>query len=323
MSELYASIDLGGTKIACAFGTASGEIVAERTTPTQSHEGPEAVLARIAGLVDALVADVGRRPAAVGMGVPGLADVQRGVVKFLPNLPTNWRDVPVRDALAPRLGCPVYVLNDVRTATLGELTFGLGRDLPGVTMAFFALGTGIGGGVVVEGRLRLGPLGAAGELGHQTILPDGPLCGCGNRGCLETLASGPAIVAQGVWLLQSGRAPRLYDLVAGDVSRITPREMALAADGGDVDVRDALVRAAEYLGIGVANVVVTLHPDLVVLGGSVAQIGPLLFDTVRAVVKRRVGMFPPDNVRIESSRLGNRAGLLGGIALALRGEVGV
>ena len=185
-------------------------------------------------------------------------------------------------------------------------------------MAFFALGTGIGGGIVVDGTLRLGPLGAAGELGHQTIVPDGPLCGCGNRGCLETLASGPAIVAQGVWLLHSGRAPKLYDIVAGDVSRITPREMAQAAAAGDADVRDVLVRAAEYLGIGVVNVVVTLHPDLVVLGGSVAGIGPLLFDTVRETVKRRVGMFPPDNVRIEPSLLGSRAGMLGGIALAVK-----
>ncbi len=316
--ELYASIDLGGTKIACAFGTATGDIVAERTTPTQSHEGPDAVLARIADLVNTLADEVGQHPTALGMGVPGLADVQHGIIKFLPNLPTNWRDVPARDLLTPRIGCPVYLLNDVRTATLGELTFGLGRDWPGVTMAFFALGTGIGGGVVVDGKLRLGPLGAAGELGHQTILPDGPLCGCGNRGCLETLASGPAIVAQGVWLLQSGRAPHLYDIVVGDITRITPREMALAAEAGDVDVREALVRAAGYLGIGVANVIVALHPDLIVLGGSVAQIGPLLFDTVRATVQRRVGMFPPDNVRIEPSRLGNQAGLLGGIALAMR-----
>ena len=318
MTNLYASIDLGGTKIACAFGTADGEIIAERTTPTLSYEGPDAVLGRIADLVNALADETGQRPTALGMGVPGLADVQNGVVKFLPNLPTNWRNVPARTVLEPRIGCPVDLLNDVRTATLGELTFGHGRDLPDVTMAFFALGTGIGGGVVIDGKLRLGPLGAAGELGHQIILPNGPLCGCGNRGCLETLASGPAIVAQGVRLLQSGQASRLYDIVEGDISRITPREMAQAAAAGDADVRDVLVRAAEYLGIGVVNVIVTLHPDLVVLGGSVAGIGPLLFDTVRETVKRRVGMFPPDNVRVEPSLLGNKAGMLGGIALAMQ-----
>lgn len=315
--SLYASVDLGGTKIACAFGTVEGEIVTESTTPTEAHEGPGAVLRRIADLVNSLADEVGQKPAALGMGVPGLVDLAEGRTLFLPNLPTQWRDVPVRTTLAPQVGCPVYLLNDVRTATLGELTFGHGREAE--TMAFFALGTGIGGGVVVEGKLRLGPLGAAGELGHQTILPDGPLCGCGNRGCLETLASGPALTGTGVWLLASGRAPKLHEIVDGDAGRVTPREMADAAEQGDEAVRDAIVRAAHYLGIGIANVVVTLHPDLVVLGGSVAQIGPLLFETVRETVKRRVRMFPVDGVRILPSQLGNLAGVLGGISLAMHG----
>jgi glucokinase len=316
--KLYASVDLGGTKVACAFGTGDGEIVAEQTIPTNSQDGPAAVLERIADLVNGLAHSVGREPAAIGMGVPGLADLARGIVRFLPNLPTQWRDVPVRDTLSPLIGDrPVYLLNDARMATLGELTFGQGRGVS--TMAFFTLGTGIGGGVVVDGRLRLGPLGAAGELGHQTILPDGPRCGCGNTGCLETLASGPAITAQGVWLLGSGRAPRLHALLDGDPGRVSPKEMAQAAEMGDEDVREALVRASEYIGIGVVNVVVLLHPELVVLGGSVAQIGDLLFDTVREVVARRVGMFPVDGIRILPSQLGNRAGIFGGIALAAQG----
>ncbi len=316
MSDIYASIDLGGTKIACVFATGDGKILAEKTVPTRSHEGPPAVLARIAELVNDMAATVGGRPTAAGMGVPGLADLAAGATRFLPNLPTQWRGVAVRDVLAPQIGCPVYLLNDVRMATLGELTYGHGRSAQ--TMAFFALGTGIGGGVVIEGRLRLGPLGAAGELGHQTIVPDGPTCGCGNRGCLETLASGPAIAAQGVWLLASGRAPRLHELVRGDPGAVTPREMALAAAAGDTAVAEALVRAAEYIGIGVANVVTVLHPDLVVLGGGVAEIGPLLFDPVRETVRRRVGMFPVDDLRIEKSLLGDKAGALGGIALAMK-----
>jgi len=317
MTDIHASIDLGGTKIACVFADAAGRILAEKTVPTLSHEGPPAVLARIAALVNELAATTGARPAAAGMGVPGLADLAAGATRFLPNLPTQWRGVPVRDILAPQIGCPIYLLNDVRMATLGELTYGHGRG-GSPTMAFFALGTGIGGGVAIDGRLRLGPLGAAGELGHQTIVPDGPLCGCGNRGCLETLASGPAITAQGVWLLASGRAPRLHELVGGDPGAVTPREMALAAAAGDDAVREALVRAAEYIGIGVANAIVALHPDLVVLGGGVAEIGPLLFDTVRDAMRRRVGMFPTDGVRIEKSLLGDKAGALGGIALAVK-----
>ena len=290
---------------------------AAKSVPTQSHEGPRKVLDRIAALVGELCRQSQSKPQAMGIAVPGLVDRKQGLTKFLPNLPTQWRDVPVRDILAPKVGCPVYLLNDVRTATLGELCFGHGRTAG--TMAFFALGTGIGGGVAMDGRLRLGPLGAAGELGHQTILPDGPRCGCGNQGCLETLASGPAIAAEGIRLMHSGLAPKLHELVEGDASRVTTKEIAQAAEAGDANVKDAIVRAARYLGIGVANVVVVLHPDLVVLGGGVAQIGELLFETVRQTVRQRVGMFPTDGVAILPSALGDNAGALGGIALAMNG----
>ena len=317
MADIYASVDLGGTNIAGVFAGQDGRIRGEKKVPTQSHEGPEAVLERIAELVNGLAQEIGSRPLALGMGIPGLADLKKGVTKFLPNLPTQWRDVPVREVLSPKIGCPVYLLNDVRLATLGELTFGHGRSAR--TMAFFALGTGIGGGVAVDGKLRLGPLGAAGELGHQTILPEGPRCGCGSRGCLETLASGPAITAEGVRLMLSGLAPKLHELVQGEASAVTPREMVAAAEAGDTRVREAIVRAAGYLGIGVANVVTILHPDLVVLGGGVAAIGPLLFDTVRQTVRERVGMFPTDDIEIKPSLLGERAGALGGIALAMKG----
>ena len=296
---IYASVDLGGTKIACALVTAEGEVLVEGKVATLSNEGPAGVLDRIAGLVKELSRQAGQSPVALGMGIPGLADLTTGVTKFLPNLPTQWREVPVRATLEPLICCPVYLLNDVRMATLGELTFGHGRTIQ--TMVFFALGTGVGGGVVVDGKLRLGPMGAAGELGHQTILPDGPLCGCGNRGCLETLASGPAITAQGVWLMQAGRAPKLYDLVEGDAARVTPKEMALAAEAGDDSVREALLRVSDYLGIGIANMVVSLQPELAVLGGGVAEIGPLLFDAVRESVRRRIGRLMPVEVRVEPS----------------------
>jgi glucokinase len=318
MENVYASVDLGGTKLACAFATADGTIQFREQKPTQAHEGPEAVISRIAELTQELASKYGQPPTALGIGIPGLVDRQQGITRFLPNLPTQWRDVPVRDMLEPVIGCPVYLLNDVRTATLGELTYGHGKTAN--TMAFFAIGTGIGGGVAVDGKLRLGLLGAAGELGHQTIIPDGSLCGCGNRGCLETLASGPAITGQGIWLMRSGRAPVLYDLVGGDAAKVTPKEMAQAATAGDESVRDVLVRAATYLGIGVANVVTILHPDLIILGGSVANIGELLFDTVRQTVKKRVGMFPTENIRILPSLLGVNAGTLGGIALAINGD---
>jgi glucokinase len=168
MNNLYASVDLGGTNISAALADADGSIVADAKQPTQSHEGPQAVLERIAGMINALASRTGKRPTALGVGLPGLMDLASGVTKFLPNLPTHWRDVPVRMTLEPKIGCPVYLLNDARAATLGEMSFGSGRDAH--TMILFTLGTGIGGGVVVDRQLRLGPLGAAGELGHQTIL---------------------------------------------------------------------------------------------------------------------------------------------------------
>ncbi len=314
MTEVFASVDLGGTKIAAAIATAAGEILAEDRIPTNSHEGPDAVLLRIAGLVSALSARLGLQPRAMGMGVPGLVDVAAGVTLFLPNLPTQWRGVPVATTLSSALGCPVFLLNDARVATLGEFTFGGGSSVD--TMIFLTIGTGIGGGIVVDRKLRIGPLGAAGEMGHQTLQPGGPLCGCGNRGCLEALASGPALVAEGVRLVLSGLAPLLFQIVSGNIAAITPKEMGTAARAGDTAVRDAIARSAGWLGIGIANMVTALHPDVVLLGGSVAALDDLLLEPVRATVRERVRMFPVQDLSIQRSRLEDKAGLLGGIALA-------
>jgi len=172
-------------------------------------------------------------------------------------------------------------------------------------MVVFTVGTGIGGGVVIDRKLRLGPLGAAGEIGHQTILPDGPLCGCGNRGCLETLAGGPALIGAGVRLIKSGHAPRLYEMAEGSADRVTPRLMAQAAAAGDSSVREELLRAARMLGIGVSNVIAVLYPDLVVLGGDVNNdVSPLLIDTARREVRERVRLFPVEGAHREFGAAG-------------------
>jgi glucokinase len=309
-------VDLGGTKIAAAIAGADGEFLAEGRIATNSHEGPDGVLKRIAALVADLSGRAGVQPQALGMGVPGLVDVHTGVTRFLPNLPSQWRGVPVGMSLSAAIGCPVYLLNDARMATLGEFTFG--RGMPAGTMVFLTIGTGIGGGVIVEGNLRLGPLGAAGELGHQTVQPGGPICGCGNRGCLEALASGPALVGEGVRLLLSGLAPTLFEMVSGNAGAVTPKEIGAAARAGDTAVREVITRTATWLGIGIANIVTALHPDLIVLGGSVSALDDLLLEPVREAVKERVRMFPVDDLRIERSLLGDNAGLLGGIALAAK-----
>jgi glucokinase len=312
--ELFGSVDLGGTKIAAALAGADGQILAEGRIATNSQEGPSGVLPRITGLVADLSSRLGAQPVGVGMGVPGLVEVRTGITRFLPNLPSQWRGVPVGETLSAALGCPVFLLNDARMATLGEFTFGHGKGAG--TMIFLTIGTGIGGGLIVDGKLRLGPLGAAGELGHQTIQRDGPLCGCGNRGCLEALASGPALVGEGVRLLLSGLAPVLFEMVSGNAGAVTPKEMGAAARAGEVSVRDAIARTATWLGVGIANMVTALHPELVVLGGSVAALDDLLLDPVRETVMERVRMFPVQDLSIRRSLLEDKAGLLGGIALA-------
>jgi glucokinase len=317
MTKLYAGIDLGGTTIGGVLGDAEGHIVAEASIPTESYDGPIAVLHRIADMVLELSAKANTPVAGVGIGCPGLVDVQRGITRFFPNLPTQWRDVPAGEVLTQRLNCPVSLLNDVRTATLGELVFGHGREVQ--TLAFFSLGTGVGGGLVIDGRLRLGPLGAAGELGHQTIVPNGPLCGCGNRGCLEALASGPAITAEGTRLMLAGQAPELHRIVNGNPALVTTRTIAEAARAGDTGAQESIRRAVEYLSIGIANIVTCIHPQLIVLGGGVAEMGDLLLTPLRKSLPERVGMFPTSDVRIEQSLLGVRAGALGAIALAIRG----
>jgi glucokinase len=317
MSELFAGVDLGGTTAKCVLGDENGNILFRKAIATDSHNGPERVLSRIGQAIQELTQEAGRRAIGLGMGVPGLVDVPRGITRFLPNLTTHWIDVPAADILSKQIGCPVHLLNDVRTATLGELVFGRGKNVE--SMVFIAIGTGIGGGVVMDGKLRLGPLGAAGELGHQTVAPNGPPCGCGNHGCLETLASGTALAAAGIRLMLMGLAPELHRLVDGDTNHVTAELMARAAKS-DEPVMDAIMQAADYLAIGIANCIVAIHPELVAIGGGVANMGDVLFDRIRSQVSKRVRMIPADSIRIEPSDLGSDAGILGAVALAAQNK---
>ena len=316
----YVGVDLGGTNFSIAVGDAEGRIAVEEKHPTRSHEGPDAVLGRIATAIKGFDAYREGNVQGIGIGLPGLVDIREGVSRFLPNLPTQWRDVPVRARLEEVLGCPVRILNDARAAALGEFLFGHGRS--GLnTLVFLTLGTGVGGGVVVDGRLRLGQMGAAGEIGHICVDPQGPWCGCGSRGCLETFASGPAITAEGIRLMLSGNAPRLHANCQGDIAAVSPSTMAVAAHQGEASVAFALSRVGERIGMAVAHVVSALHPDAVVLGGGVAALDELLLEPIRQVLAARVRMFPAQSVRVLRAQLGDRAGVYGGLAAAIRGDI--
>jgi len=307
---ICAGVDLGGTNLRGVLcDVERGEVIARAHIPTRAEEGPPAVIRRMAALLHQLI-DQSRAPiAAVGIGVPGLYDPQTGITRFLPNLPTAWRDVPLGPEIERAVGCPVFLINDARAFALGEATWGAGRGariVVGIT-----LGTGIGGGVVIEGRLLLGIDGTAGEVGHQIINPYGPRCGCGSRGCLEAHASGPAIAAAGMKAVRQGRTTQIRDLVDGDLNAVTPEVVVRAAELGDPVAIEILEEIGFYLGIGVANLITLFSPEVVVIGGGVAKAGKWLLDPVRRIVTERCRVTPVERVRILPAALDGMGGAVG------------
>jgi glucokinase len=308
--EIFVGVDLGGTNIKAGIvDIDSGRVLSVKSTPTLAREGHDAVMERMAGLVNDAISAHGLAVGGVGVTAPGVLDLEKGTTLFLPNLPGTWPDVPLRDFLQHKTGLPVFLLNDVRAITFGEWKFGAGRGAE--TMACFAVGTGIGGGLVINGQLHLGIGGTAGELGHQTIDFNGPLCGCGNRGCLEAFASGPAIAALGVKAVMQGRTTILGSLVDYDLNKITPQLICEAARQGDAVANEIYAEAGTYLGIGVANVLVSVGPRKVVIGGGVAEAGDLLLEPLRRTIRQRVAVMPVDQVEVVQASLGPEAGVLG------------
>jgi glucokinase len=218
--------------------------------------------------------------------------------------------VPLKKTIEEQVGLPTFLLNDVRSMTLGEWTFGAGRGAD--TIACFAIGTGIGGGLVIKGQLHLNIGGKAGELGHQVIDMNGPACGCGNRGCLETFASGAAITAMGLKAVTQGLTTRIGELVDFDLNRITPAVIYQAAQEGDAIAIDIYEQAAFYIGIAVGNVIVMVGPQRVVIGGGVAQAGDWLLEPIRRTVRERNSKITDvSQVEIVPAELGPNAGLIG------------
>ncbi len=309
----FIGIDMGGTNLRAGIvEVETGSVIALQSIPTLAREGHDAVMERIAGLIHSLIESAGVPRSdihGVGIGVPGVLDIERGVVLFLPNLLGNWPNVPLSATVAARTGLPVVLLNDVRAITYGEYKFGAGRGVD--TMACFAIGTGIGGGLVVNGQLHLGIGGTGGELGHQTIDLNGPVCGCGNRGCLEAFASGPAIAAMGVKAVVQGLTTNIGELASYDLNKITPDLICEAARQGDAVAKEIYDRAGNYIGIAISNVLVCVGPRKVVLAGGVAAAGDLLFEPIRRTVKERVTVMPADRVEIVRASLEGNAGVIG------------
>jgi glucokinase len=311
--EHFIGVDLGGTNIKAGIvDVKAGKLITKLTTPTLARDGHEAVMQRMANLIDQLIAASGLSRddfGGIGIGVPGVLDLENGLVLFLPNLPGTWPRVPLAGFIQDKIGLPVGLLNDVRAISLGEWKFGAGRGVD--TLACFAIGTGIGGGLVINGALHLGIGGTAGELGHQTIDFNGPLCGCGNRGCLEAYASGPAIAAMGIKAVIQGQTTAIGALVDHDLNRITAQVISQAASQGDRVAIDIYAQAGEYIGIAAANVLAAISPRKIVIAGGVAAAGELLLAPIRATIRQRVFVMPCDQVEILQAELGSNAGIMG------------
>ena len=287
----HLGLDLGATNLKWTVLERDGEAwtnLDHGQLPTDAAAGADAVLGRMAETA-AQARSRWTGIESVGLGVPGLFDAEAGITTFLPNLPPDWTDLPVAGALSECIGLPVRLINDARAFGLAELSLGAGRGCE--TMVGLTLGSGVGGVVVVDRRVHFGHAGTGGEVGHQTLLPDGPPCTCGNRGCLEAFA----------------RA----DAVAGACGTATAEEAVLAARAGDRKALDGMAEIGTWLGIGIANLIVVLTPERVVLGGGVAGAGDLLLDPIRTEVRRRVHVTDLGAIAIVTARLGTWAGAIG------------
>jgi glucokinase len=315
-APLVVGIDLGGSHVTAAVVDAAGTVWARAKRDIDRHKPAAALLGDdVASTVRDAVQQAGlslREIVSIGMGLPGNIDRARGVCRFSPNF--GWRDVEVAKPLEQVLEVPVYLLNDVRSHTLGELHFGAGKGVASFVM--LALGTGIGGGIVIGGRLLEGSHSGGGELGHITVEPDGPACGCGSHGCVEALGAAPALARAGREAVAAGKAPGLAAL-AGSPEAIQGSTITQAAQAGDVGSLEVLAQVGRYVGIAVASVITTLDPDLVLIGGGVAAAGDLLLEPLRAEVGRRCRMIPEGATPIRRAALLEEAGVMGAAALAL------
>ncbi len=318
--KVFAGCDLGGTNIKAGLvDVDNGKVIISDTTPTNARQGPESVMKRMAELISELIRNSNihkEEIGGLGISAPGVIDLDTNTTKFLPNLYSEWRDVPVGEWMSNQLGLEISMLNDVRAITYGEWAFGAGQGVDSI--ACFAVGTGVGGGLVVNNQLVLGFGGTAGELGHQTVDLNGPLCGCGNHGCIEVFASGPAIAAEAARGVRQGWSTKIAELIGNDLNNLTPEIVARAAEMGDAFALSVWERAGKYLGIGVANILICVGVKRVVIGGGVSKAGELLLNPIRNEVRKHVFLMPVEKVEIVNAKLGTKAGIVGMAAWSAR-----
>ena len=311
-------VDLGGTKILAAVVDAKGAIVAEAKARTKAEKGPDLVIERLARTVQQAMAKAKvewAEVAGIGVGAPGPIRPDAGTIFHPPNLP-GWDNVPLGPRLSELLGVPVWLENDVNLGTLGEFALGAGRGTRDMVGIF--VGTGVGGGLILDGKLRSGFRHAAGEIGHMIVLADGPVCGCGKRGCLEALSSRTAIERDIRLGIAAGRKSLIPELTAGRSERLTSGLLAKALRRGDPLVTEVMERAQWYLGLHAASIVNLLDPEMIAYGGGIVEaLGDRFLDPIRTTARQYfLQTADADRVQIVASALGDHAGVLGAAVLA-------
>jgi len=308
-------VDIGGTNLVVGVvAEEGGEPVGLRVGATEAGRGPDAVVDDVVGMAEAAIEETlslhgGDRAQGIGVGIgcPGPLDLDRGLVLTTPNL--GWTNYPVRDRVADALGLPAVLDNDANCATYAEWWQGAGRG--STQMAGVTLGTGIGGGLILDGRLFRGASGTAGELGHTTIDFTGRRCRCGNYGCLEAYASGPNIAARAREGIEAGYDSLIVEMVHGDLGRVTSKTVYDALLAGDKHASDVMLETARALGAGVANIVNMFNPEVVVIVGGVTRAGEHLFAPLRSEVRRRAFDVSVAACRIVPGELAHSAGVIG------------
>lgn len=317
MRELVVGVDLGGTKILSGLVTREGRILKKIKQPTHSERGTVDVLDRICISIKELLTNVGAVPdEIIGMavGAPGPLYYPQGIISSTPNL--RWINLDLKTELDRRLGRPVVVDNDANMAALGEYYFGRYQSCR--NLLYMTVSTGIGGGIIIDGHIYRGSKGGAGEFGHMVVEPDGNICGCGRRGCLEAVASGSAIAGKARQLIEQGKGLAIQKLTPAK-GMITAREVGEAARQGDLEARLIIDQVVEWLGLGISNLVNIFNPDVVVLGGGVALgLKDLLLEPVSTYVRTHIFALQGQSLQLVVSSLEEDAGLLGCAVSVLR-----
>ena len=318
VEPLILGVDLGGTKILTAVVNSQGELLSRDHSVTPAAQGPEAVIQSILESMSHALSEAGIATSelgAIGLGAPGISNPTTGILFTSPNLP-GWRDVPLRDIVEKELDKRTFLINDANAAALGELYFGAARGVR--HFIYVTISTGIGGGVVIDGSIYTGALGAAGEVGHMTIDDKGPLCNCGNRGCWETLASGTALAREAKQRIKGGAKTSILDYAGGHIEQVTAQVIHKAAEQGDNLAKELIARTGYYVGVGLANLINIFNPELIVIGGGVSHMGDMLLGPAFRVAGERAYKEAFQAVRFARAELGRDSGVLGAAAFALQ-----